>query len=132
MSYSLHSCNLDLNNKHQTPNKTMQGRHLHQTPNTKQNKTRIVPTLTILKPWNTKTNSSTRWTGHTRLTNSQPAIHESRLMRYLPRSPLFSCEQFVLHFVLNAFLYYYLATIIWLNCCKTHWFYLPTFYLVCV
>ena len=37
---------------------------------------------------------STRWTGQTRLTNSQGAIHESWMARCSPRAPGFSREQY--------------------------------------
>ena len=37
---------------------------------------------------------STRWTGQTRLTNSQGAIHESWMGRCSPRAPGFSREQY--------------------------------------
>ena len=37
---------------------------------------------------------STKWTGQTRLTNSQGAIHESWMARCSPRAPGFSREQY--------------------------------------
>ena len=37
---------------------------------------------------------STRWTGQTRLTNSQGAIHESWMARCSPRAPAFSRKQY--------------------------------------
>ena len=36
---------------------------------------------------------SSRWTGHIRLTNSQAATHENWMVRYLARTPGFSCWQ---------------------------------------
>ena len=41
---------------------------------------------------------STRWTGQTRLTNSQGAIHESWMTRCSPRAPAFSREQYTWYF----------------------------------
>ena len=40
---------------------------------------------------------STRWTGQTRLTNSQGAIHESWMARCSPRAPGFSREQYAIY-----------------------------------
>ena len=42
------------------------------------------------KTRNTRTNSSTRWTGQTRVTNSQAATRESWLVRCSPRAPRFT------------------------------------------
>ena len=41
-----------------------------------------------------KPHLSTRWTGQTRLTNSQGGIHESWMGRWSPRAPGFSREQY--------------------------------------
>ena len=51
---------------------------------------RVTATSHFNKTRNTKTNCSTRWTGQTRVTNSQVATRESWLVRCSPRAPGFT------------------------------------------